>query len=381
MLQKYEDVVIRSSLMKKERLNKNIFAGLLLFLLSVSGVGCAFTTTGPFLRDLAEKKDIYLGAAITLDELEETEYARTVAREFNMVVPENHLKWAYIHPEKDRYDFSGVDRIVHFAMEHQMKIRGHTLLWHEAIPAWLAADGGNGEEIKASFSKGELEKVLEEHIKTVVARYRGKIQYWDVVNEVFESSSHSKELRKTFWLTVLGEEYIEKAFTWAREADGEARLFINEFRIERKNPKSDALYEMIKSLRKKGIPVDGVGFQLHLDLEENPDFQGIETNIRRFIELGLEVQFTEVDVGIRGEVTNEKLERQAEIYKGLLEIAAKYPQVTAFVTWGVTDRYSWLPGFGAEVLKSKIPYGSGLLFDAHYKEKPAYYAIIKILNK
>jgi endo-1,4-beta-xylanase len=366
--------------MKKENLNKKIITGLIFFWLSASFTGCAFTNTVPFMRDLAEKRNIYIGAAVTPDELEEAEYALTVAREFNMVVPENHLKWAYVHPGKDVYDFSGADKIVRFALKHDMKIRGHTLVWHKSVPEWMASDCDGGGDYKISFCKEELEKILEEHIKTVVTRYRGKIEYWDVVNEVFAASSQNAELRKSFWLGVLGKEYIEKAFTWARKADEKARLFINDYNIERKSPKSDALYEMIKDLKKKGIPIDGVGFQFHLNVDDKPDFQSMETNIQRFIDIGLEVQFTEIDVGIWGEVTQEKLERQAEIYQGLIEIAIKYPKVTAFVTWGVTDKYSWLPGFGIEVSGSKITYGSGLLFDENYRQKPAYYATINKLK-
>ena len=358
-----------------------IVACIVLFLLSRSVTGCAIAPKSPFLRDYALKKNVLTGAAVRPDKLDEPEYARTVAQEFDMVVPENHLKWSYVHPEKDRYDFRGADKIVKFAVKNNMKIRGHALVWHKSIPEWLASARDHSGDVKVNFSKEELESILKEHIKTVVKRYKGKIEYWDVVNEVFMSCSDCTELRRNFWYTMMGKEYIEKAFLWAHEADQNAKLFINENKIGMKNPKSDALYALVKELKAKGIPIDGVGFQFHLDSGERLDFQNIETNIKRFIDLGLEIQFTEIDVAICGEITEEKLKLQSEIYQGIMEIALKYPQITAFVTWGVTDKYSWLPWFYGEVLNDKTACGSGLLFDENYRKKPAYYAIIGALRK
>jgi len=343
--------------------------------------GCALLHTDMTLCDYAATQKIYIGAAIMPDYLDETEYAATVAREFNMIVPENHLKWSFVHPEKNLYDFSGADKIVQFATKKGMKVRGHTLVWHQSIPYWLVSFCDNPEDAKVPFCKNELEIILRDHIKTVVKRYKGKIQYWDVVNEAFTDHADSRELRKSFWYNILGKDYIEKAFRWAHEADEKAKLFINDFNIAERNSKSDVLYEMIKDFKTKGVPIDGVGFQLHLETSKNPNFDNIEVNVKRFIDLGLEVQFTETDVVIEGELTKEKLELQAEIYRDIINLALKYPEITAFITWGVTDKYSWLPSYAAEVLNSKTPYGSGLLFDEHYKRKPAYYAVKKALSE
>jgi len=342
--------------------------------------GCALLHTDMTLRDYTTTNKIYIGAAIMPDYLDETEYAATVAKEFNMIVPENHLKWSFVHPEKNLYDFSGADKIVKFARKKGMKVRGHTLVWHHSIPDWLVSFCDNPEDAKVPFLKNELESILRDHIKTVVKRYKGKIQYWDVVNEVFSENPNSGELRKTFWYNILGKDYIEKAFRWAHEADEKSKLFINDTNIAERNPKSDALYEMIKDLKSKGVPIEGIGFQLHLETDKKPNFDSIEANVTRFIDLGLEVQFTETDVAIVGEVTGENLELQAEIYRDIINLTLKYPEITAFITWGVTDKYSWLSSYAAEVLHSKTPYGSGLLFDEHYERKPAYYAVKKALS-
>lgn len=352
-----------------------------LFLWVVNIFGCTFTHGNLFLRDYAARRNINIGAAIMADYLEETEYTDIVVREFNLVVPENHLKWSYVHPEKDKYDFSAADKIIRFAQKNNLKVRGHALVWHKSLPKWLTPDCNDSEPNKVSYNKKELEDILEQHIKTVVTRYKGKIKYWDVVNEAFEGNDNSGELRRTFWYNILGKDYIEKAFIWAHEADKKAKLFINDFNIGERNLKSDALYEMIRDLKREGVPIHGVGFQFHLDTNKKPDFENIEANIKRFIGLGLEIQFTEIDVAICGEMTKEQLELQSEIYQGLINIALKYPQVTAFVTWGVTDKYSWLSRYAAEVLKSETFYGSGLLFDENYRKKPAYHAIQKSLNQ
>lgn len=341
--------------------------------------GCALLPTEPSLRDYATQRNICIGAAIMPEHLEEIEYAKTVAKEFNILVPENHLKWSYVHPGKNRYDFSKADTIIEFAVKNGMKVRGHTLVWHRSIPEWLVSCADT-ENATVHFSREDLENILKKHIKTIVTRYKQKIQYWDVLNEIFTWNPDSGELRKTFWYKALNMDYIEKALIWAHEADEEAKLFINEYHIEEKNPKSDALYDLIKELKKKGIPVDGIGVQLHLDTTKKPDFENIETNMKRFIDLGLEVQFTEIDVSIPGNVTQEQLEFQAKIYEGLMDLALKYPEITAFITWGVTDKYFRPPGFDAGVSNNKVMPGSALLFDEKYRRKSAYHAIKQVLS-
>src|SRR6202521_1701912 len=183
------------------------------------------------------------------------------------------------------FDFSHADQIVDFAIRHGMKVRGHTLVWHHQNPPWLT---------EGKYTSGELAQILEKHIKTVVGHYRGKIFAWDVVNEAFDELQPGK-LRSTIWrdqpgigLAGNGSSYIERCFRWAHEADPQALLFNNEAGAEVVNPKSDAIYAMVRDFRQRGIPIDGVGFQMHIE-KLRADVASISANIKRFTALGVEV--------------------------------------------------------------------------------------------
>lgn len=331
-------------------------------------------TAGPPLRILAERAGIKIGAAVAPECLDETAYAETLGREFNQLVPENQLKWEHVHPTEDGYNFAPADRIVAFAESHGIQVRGHALVWHNQVPPWLTA---------RRWGRRELIAILEDHIDTVVSHYAGRIQCWDVVNEVIDDcwlGFLGCGLRPTFWREMIGDDYITRAFTLAHTADPGAKLFINDYSAEEINAKSNALYALVRDLKMRGVPIDGVGFQLHLRQAQGFDFDSFEQNLQRFIALGVEIHFTEVDVAIAGEVNQEKLEQQAVIYQRLMMIARRYPQVTAFLTWGVTDKYSWLPWFAREVMHSTQPYGCGLLFDEQYRPKPAYFALREALQ-
>ena len=197
----------------------------------------------PTLREVAQKAGMLTGTAVRPAQLSETAYASILAREFNMAEPEDALKWEVVHPQPESFDFSHADQIVRFATEHNMRVRGHTLVWHRQNPLWLA-DG--------KYASSELAKILESHIKAVVGHYRGKILAGDVVNEAFDEL-HPGQLRSTIWrdqpgigLASDGASYIERCFRWAHEADPQALLFYNEAEAEVINPKSDAIYAMVR---------------------------------------------------------------------------------------------------------------------------------------
>src|SRR5580658_10169188 len=231
------------------------------------------------LREAARNSGVLIGAAARPAQLSELAYASTLAREFSMVEPEDALKWEIVHPEPQRYDFSQADQIVDFATRHGMNVRGHTLVWHRQNPKWLT---------EGKFTSTELADILEKHIKTVVGHYRGRVFAWDVVNEAFDEL-HPGELRSTIWRDQPGiaiassdpvrwelaahsaqpsYSYIERCFRWAHEADPQALLFYNEAEAETINPKSDAIYAMVRDFRERGVPVDGVGLQMHISLTQ-----------------------------------------------------------------------------------------------------------------
>jgi endo-1,4-beta-xylanase len=312
---------------------------------------------GQSLRALAEQRGVKVGAAVNPARLSEAAYAETLAREFNQAEPENATKFGPIHPGADRYNWEPADAVVEFAIRHRMAVRGHTLVWHQQNSGWI-----NG------LTPGQLAEVIQEHIGTVVGRYAGKIYAWDVVNEAFEDNGAP---RKTIWSAVNG--YLEKAFRRARSADAKALLFYNDFSAEAINPKSDAVYAMVKDFRARGVPIDGVGMQMHLTLKP-PPMESIERNMRRLIELGVEVQITELDVRIPASPSEEDLARQAEVYGDVAKVCLKFPKCTAIQMWGVSDKYSWIP--------RQFPgAGAALLFDSEYRPKAAYDAVAEALRK
>jgi len=332
-------------------------------------VGFGAAVPEPSLREAARGCGLLIGTAVRPAQLSEAAYASTLAREFNMVEPEDALKWEVVHPERASFDFSQADQIVDFATRHDMKVRGHALVWHRQNPKWLT-DG--------KYTSGELAEILEKHIKTVVGHYRGKIFAWDVVNEAFDELRPGT-LRSTIWrdqpgigLAENGTSYIERCFRWAHDADPQALLFYNEAEAEVLNPKSDAIYAMVRDFRQRGIPIDGVGFQMHV-ADLHADVGSISANIARFTALGVQVHITEMDVALPvdadGNGRAEDLQRQAEIYRELAQDCLAHRGCTAIQTWGFTDRYSWIGSH------SKKTQGAALMFDREYRAKPSYEAL------
>jgi endo-1,4-beta-xylanase len=318
---------------------------------------CCAAVYGQPLRDLAERHGIKLGAAVNPALLDNAEYAATLAREFNQAEPENAMKFGPIHPAADRFNFEPADRVVTFAVEHKIAVRGHTLVWHNQNPAWIAGGALDAEASAAA---------MREHIGKVVGHFAGKVYAWDVVNEAFTDQG---ERRKTVW--SVNADYIEQAFRLARQADPEALLFYNDFSAEGMNAKSDAIYAMARDFKTRGVPLDGIGLQMHLT-KKTPPMDSVEANIKRITELGLQVQITELDVRVpideSGAAAPADLEAQAKIYRDVFAACLKFPKCSAIQVWGFTDRYSWIP-------RTYRGFGAALPFDAAYKAKPAYEAI------
>ncbi len=316
---------------------------------------------GSTLRSRADSVDFYIGAAVGAAHLtNDAQYAPILSREFNMLTAENAMKFASIRPARTAFDFSAADDIVDFAEAHEMAVRGHTLVWHQQVPSWIT---------NASWSREDLLAVLEQHIESVAGRYRGRVVAWDVVNEAVADDG---SLRESIWLDVIGPEYISQAFRWAHEADPEASLFYNDYSAEGLGAKSDAVYELVEGLLEDGVPIHGVGLQMHVSTEFAPSAADVATNIERLGELGLEVHITEMDVRIPLPASDAELAQQADVYQTMLEVCLEAWNCTAFVLWGFTDRHSWIPG-------AFDGYGSGLIFDENYEEKFAYDALTRAL--
>ncbi len=320
-------------------------------------------TETPSLRLLAENRDFWIGTSVAASLLNNRAYASLLVREFNMLVPEVDMKWDGIHPEADRYDFSKGDTIVAFAEAHRMAVHGHVLVWDLQLPSYI---------LEAQYTRQEWINTLCVHVKTVVTHYRGRILVWDVVNEALDDKGM---LRDTIWLRNIGPEYIAMAFQWAHEADPMALLVYNDFQAEGMNQKSQAVFTLVQGLINLGIPIHAVGLQMHVHIDGPPTYQGLQQNMQRLSALGLQVYITEMDVRLQYSDRNnrEKLSEQAQVYRRAFSACLSNPACKMFELWGLTDLYSWIPDYTG---KEDAP----LLFDRAGKAKPAYEAILKLLQ-
>ena len=333
---------------------------LALCLLSLSLATVAEAQT---LRAAADARGLRIGAAVNMSPFRnEAIYTQTLGREFNMLVAENAMKFDAMHPAQNTYNFTDADALVAYAEANDMVVRGHTLVWHSQIPGWLT--GGN-------FTRDQVIAIMRDHIMTVVGRYRGRILAWDVVNEAV-SDNNGQMRTDSFWHQRIGPEYIAMAFQFAREADPNAILYYNDYSAEGSGAKSDAVFNLVSGLVSQGVPIDGVGWQMH---QINPFRiqQAHRTNAQRLGSLGLEVSITEMDVRISLPTTAQELSEQALAYRDLVEFCLAQPNVKTLVTWGFTDKYSWIPGFFSG-------FGDALIFDMNYQPKPAYTSMLSALG-
>ncbi len=305
--------------------------------------------------------------------------AELVLKHFESVTAENAMKMGPIHPEETQYFWADADTIVAFAQSNKLKIRGHTLCWHNQTPKWLFKDK-QGKDV----TKDELLKRLKDHITAVVTRYKGKIYAWDVVNEVIDDDN-AKYFRDSPWYKICGEEFVAKAFEYAHEADPNALLFYNDYNTE--NPgKRDRIYQMLKQLLDKKVPIHGVGLQAHWSIF-SPTEEELRQSIEKFSSLGLKLQFTELDISVyqsehsrrdrnpeESDVFTSEMEaKQIEQYKMAFKIFREYKDVITGVTfWNVSDKSSWLDNFPVRGRKN-YP----LLFDQKLKPKKAYWEVVR----
>ena len=324
--------------------------------------------TGQTLRALADTRRFLIGAAAVPKAIAaEPLYARTLSREFNCLVAENCMKAQYLQPEPGRFDFEEADRLVAFAQQHGMAVRGHTLVWHNQTPPWIR---------DADMSRAQALEHLSNHIFSVVEHFRGQVFAWDVVNEVLEDTFFSYR-EKSRWYQLIGRDYVELAFKWARQADPDCKLFYNDYDLEAVDAKFDATMRLLRDLLDRNIPLDGVGFQFHSTAEHvfsmGKDEKFAERCDRVRQKLGLEVHVTEMDLSLRPNPSPEDLAMQAAAYARILKLALEAENCTALLTWGFTDKHSWIPAFHGG------KYGHALPFDEAYQPKAAVAAMAEVL--
>ena len=352
--------------------------------------GCA--THKPMTLKQAYWHKFHLGVAVNQAQFTEQDQrgAAIVAAQFNSISPENVLKWESVHPDPDRYDFSGSDRYVEFGEKQGLYIIGHTLVWHNQTPNWVFQDAqGN------PVDRDTLLKRMRDHIHTVVGRYKGRIHEWDVVNEAIYDDGKLRVTNK--WHQIIGDDFVAKAFQYAHEADPAAKLNYNDFALEDLPAKRAGVIALIKKLQAEGIPITGIGSQMHVKMD-TPTVEQTEAALVDFEKLGLKIAITELDVDVLPEArqyrganleTNAALRAKLDVYpnglpnsveqaltkryKDLFAVYLKHSDRIDRVTfWCVTDGDSWLNYWPVRP-RTNYP----LLFDRDGKTKPAFDAVIK----
>jgi endo-1,4-beta-xylanase len=311
-------------------------------MLSTSTSEAAASTLGA----AAAQTGRYYGAAISAGHLNDSTYVSTWQNEYNGVTPENEMKWDATEPSRNSFSYGNADRIVSLAQSRSMKIRGHTLLWHNQEPGW--AQGLSGSDLRSAMIN---------HVTQVATHYRGKIYAWDVVNEAFADGNGGG--RRDSNLQRTGNDWIEAAFRAARAADPNAKLCYNDYNTDGINAKSTGIYNMVADFKNRGVPIDCVGFQSHLSSSSN--MSSYQSNLQRFANLGVDVQITELDVGGSGSA-------QANVFGQVTQACMAVSRCTGITTWGVTDKYSWRSG------------DTPLLFDGNFNKKQDYTSVLNALN-
>ncbi len=298
----------------------------------------------PTLRERADQAGVLVEAAVRPSLFSEISYSATLAREFNMVEPEDGMKWSVVRRDQG-FDFRQGNEVVKFARAHGMKVRGHCLVWDHDNPRWLT-DG--------SFTPDQLNALLRDHITVVMKHYAGDVFAWDVVNEALHEKGDAKDSpwynKPGIGMCGQGTAYGEQSFRWAHEAEPHALLFYNEAEAEGMNRKSDAVYAMVRDFKSRAVPIDGVGLQMHI---------------------------TELDVSLPVKpgtrAGRQDLELQADVYHRVLEACLAHRGCTAVQMWGFTDKWSWIGSHGHGTR------GAAPIFDRFYRPKPAYESILAAL--
>ncbi|KRE06352.1 hypothetical protein ASE63_24305 [Bosea sp. Root381] len=314
---------------------------------------------------LAAPAPIPFGSAAQIETFRaDPRYRQALLTYCDVIVPMNDLKWEAIRHDRSRFDFSGADELVGFAERNGKALRGHALLWGEALPPWA----------REMSTRAEAERELVEHIETVVDRYKGRIATWDVVNEVIKFDPlEGGPMRDTIWQRLLGPEHVEIAFRTAARVDPKARLVLNDFNFEEGWPgtaeRRRVALDICRRLKDKGIPVHGIGMQAHLYAENSLDIDGLQAFMVEIGKLGLDVEITELDV-IDWKLPADAGTRDraaASLVGSFLNAIVSVRRPKAIVTWGLSDRYSWIHDTFPRKDKAKA---RPLPLDADFKPKP-----------
>ncbi len=329
--------------------------------------GIADNTDTHTLRYYAERNGKNIGVAVSSwkGNMEEG------GKQFNMLVAENEMKMETLQPQRGQFSFGSADGLVSFAQRNKMAMRGHCLVWHQQQPEWLSSDGKKNDK---GWTRKEALEIMKSHITNVMKHFKGKVKEWDVVNEcldddqsIIRTNPDAYTLRQNVWQRAIGDDYIDSAFVYARQADPTALLYLNDYDVEMQGKaKAVAFYNIVKRLQQHGIPIDGVGLQCHFSVGD-VDSVKFERTIRRFGDDGLKCIITELDMGV-GSTSAKDLEEQARNYRVVTDIMLNNANCPSMVIWGIKDNDSWRSG------------SNPLLYTAQLGRKPAWYAVRSALR-
>jgi endo-1,4-beta-xylanase len=326
----------------------------------------------PPLREMAKRAGIYFGGAVRHTPLgNDPEYGKAVARECNIIVAENAFKWFMTQPMRGRWKYEKSDLIADFAAEHQMKLRGHTFVWYRQ-PKWV-------DDALAANPK-DAEQLMRDHIMNLGGHYRGKVIAWDVVNEAIEPRYGRKDgLRKSPWLDALGPQYIDMAFRFAAEADPKAKLVYNDYGGEFYGKQSPAILELVRGMKKRGVPLHGVGIQAHLRTANAFDAAQLRRFCKEVKGMGLELHITELDITDKELPDDAALRDQkgADRTRQFFDTVLEEIKPTQILTWGLTDKHTWL----GDNAKPGARRPSSLPLDANYQRKLMWRVLYDVLRQ
>lgn len=336
-----------------------------------------FTIQGDrsYLRDWADKVGKKVGVAVPVYKmnLDNTNDSRTkaVIKHFNICVAENEMKPDALQPNQGQFEFYNADKLVSLALNNNMRVRGHTLVWHQQVPGWMSSDGKKNDK---NWTRQQALDIMKKHITTVMQHFKGKVYEWDVVNEMLDddqsivrTNPNGYNLRSNMWYKAIGEDYIDSALVYAHRADPEAKLYINEYGAEMYgSAKTEAYFNLAKRLLNSGIPLDGVGLQCHFSVGELNE-KKFDANVARYADLGINCIVTELDMSIKDFNDPDHYNRQALEYYKIVKTMLKYDHFPHLIIWGVTDDLSWRDG-------------EPLLLSSSVNFKPAFWAIRNTLR-
>ena len=343
--------------------------------------GCrAFATVPPAaesLQQLAGRKELLFGSCMALKYFAQSpEYQQLFLAQCGIATPEVHMKWDSLSRQPGVYDFDQAGRFVSFCADHRLKVRGHTLIWHQALPAWVIPQ----------LTPATGPAMMADHIQKVAGHFAGQLYSWDVVNEVLDPGSRRPDgLRDSPWLSSCGPDYLETAFRTAAAADGKALLLWNETYLELSNgfgqAKRTALLALLDRMLARGVPIQGIGLEAHLRAEQaailgDPAYEAF---LNQLAQRGMKIFITELDVQDLSLPADPGARDQAvaAVYRKFLSATLRQPAIRGVVTWGLADRFSWIAGYRPR--PDGLPVRP-LPFDANYQPKAAYYAIADALQ-